>query len=444
MGYMRIAIFTDTYKPEINGIVTSVIQFSDILADEGHEILIFCPKYKKNDFDPRHKNITIKRCYSVNFVNYKDVRLAMPSLISVINDLKKFKPDIVHIQTPMILGIISLLAVKILKLRSILTYHSYIPDFMIYLKPKTLPGVKNFMGQMKGGRSVKKVLRSEIVEDKSKKYFRLKLVDKVGDLSEEVSKGDRQTSDKIAWELTRKLYNRGNLVLTPSSALKRELKMNGVRTRVEVLSNGIDLDYFKEKDSYEPTKKLIIAGRVGFEKNIDIVVKAVNLAAKKIPDLRLDIIGDGPATKDLKTLVQDLGCRKNVRFLGFIPREDLRNIYCKYDAFITASTMETQGLVILEAMSAGLPALGVNKLAVPDLIEHGINGYISKPFDEKEMANHIIKLYKDPERLKAFGEKSIELAKKHDVKKCSKKLIKFYEEISKRRIHAGTEAVKIK
>lgn len=447
MEYMRIAIFTDTYKPQTDGIITSIIQFSGILADEGHEIMIFCPKYKKNDVDPKHKNITIKRYYSVSFVNYKHARVALPSLITMLKDLRKFKPDVVHVQTPLIIGIVSLFAAKILRLKNIQTYHSYIPDFMVYVKPKTLPGMQKFIGQVRGNGSIgsiKKALRSEIVEDKGSKFIGFKLVDKIGDLSEEVSKGDQKMADKIAWELTRKVYNRANLVLTPTNALKKEIEKHGVKKRIEVLSNGIDLDYFKKKNDYVPRKNLIHVGRIGFEKNVEVVIKAISIAAKDMPGIKLDIVGTGPAEKKLNEIVNALGVKKNVRFLGFIPREKLKDLYCKYDAFITASTMETQGLVILEAMSAGLPAIGVDKLAVPDMIKHEVNGYISKPYNEKEMAKNILKLYRDPSRLQSFGEQSLELAKKHDVKKCAEKLLEYYKEYAKRRTHARAKAVKVK
>lgn len=443
---MKIAIFTDTYKPEINGIVTSVVQFSEILADEGHEVLIFCPKYKKNDIDPDHKNIKVKRYYSVSFVNYKQQRVSLPSLVSMIKDLRSFSPDVVHIQTPLILGIVSLLAVKILRLKNIQTYHSYIPDFMIYLKPKTLPGIKNYIGQKKGLGNIKKALRSEmVVEDRGKnQYIGLKLVDKVGDLSEEIKKGDTQMTDKVAWELTRRVYNKANLVLTPSNALKKELVKNGVKRRVEVLSNGIDLEYFKKKDNYSPKSKLIHVGRIGFEKNIDVVIRAIKIVERKVPGIKLDIMGDGPAKKTLEKMVSDMGLSKNVKFWGFVPRENLQHLYSEYDAFVTASTMETQGLVILEAMSVGLPILGVDKLAVPDIVEHNVNGYISKPFDEKGLAGNILRLYQDPSRLEAFGKESIDLAQKHDVKSCAKKLIKIYEKLSGRSEDARTQTVKVK
>lgn len=104
---------------------------------------------------------------------------------------------------------------------------------------------------------------------------------------------------------------------------------------------------------------------------------------------------------------------------------------CEYYFFAMASTVETQGIVILEAMASGLPVLGVNKLAVPEVIKNGKNGYISEPFDADEMAKNMIKMLKSDKKLEQFGKYSLEIAKSHEISKCKDRLLQTYEKVAK-------------
>ena len=130
---MRIAFFTDTYLPEINGVVTSLESHSRLLAARGHEILIVCPKYRKPALYavPR---VQVKRYRSFSFVTNKDTRVALPSMASVARLLRRFRPDVVHVHTPLSIGVIGLVAARMMRLPTVQTYHTYIPDFMTYVE----------------------------------------------------------------------------------------------------------------------------------------------------------------------------------------------------------------------------------------------------------------------------------------------------------------------
>ena len=127
-------------------------------------------------------------------------------------------------------------------------------------------------------------------------------------------------------------------------------------------------------------------------------------------------------------MTQKLELEKNIRFLGRKEHTKLNKIYKEHDIFITASTVETQGVVILEAMASGLPIIGVKKLAIPDLVKNNVNGYVTKPFDEQEMSEKIRILYEDGKLRKDFGKNSTELVIEHDVKNVIEKLEKIYFE----------------
>lgn len=430
---MRIAYLTDTYLPETNGIVTSIHNFTENLAAAGHEILIIAPKYdRKHDHPP--ENITIKRYPGFSFASNKNTKIAYPYVTSIISDLREFGPDIIHIQTPMSIGVAGLMAAKILKIPSIQTYHSYIPDFMTYLSPYNLLGMGKAGDAIASTKVVKKIIESnaykkleEINDDMLK---RSEIIRGLRKLSRKFTRrSERTLSDRFAWDFTRFLYGKSDIVLTPSKVLAHLLIRHKVPVPVYDMSNGIEFQFFHSKKDYHIRNKMIYVGRLGLEKGVDVVVKAFALAHEKNPKLHLDIYGEGPAKNDLVKLVGKLGIQDSVAFTGFVSRKIIKKTLKQNDFFVTASTMETQGLVILEAMAAGLPVIGVDALAVPELVHNEVNGYLVEPGNVKQMAEAMIKLTESAKRNKQFGEKSLEMAEVHDLPNCAAKLERVYEEL---------------
>ncbi len=430
---MKIAILTDTYSPEINGIVTSILNFTENLARDGHEILIIAPKYNRKH-DPKIENIIIKRYPSFSFASNKETRVAYPSIVGIIGDLRKFKPDIIHIQTPMSIGVVGVMAAKILGIKSIQTYHTYIPDFMVYLSPYNLLGFDRAASSLASSKVVRKIIESEsykLLDETAvniqKKSEVIRILNKL--VKRLRRKRSQKFSDRFAWDFTRFLYGKSDIVLTPSIALSKLLTRHGMKVPVYDLSNGIEYNQIEKKVDYRIRNRMVHVGRLGLEKGIDVVIKAFATALKTNPNLTLDICGDGPAMSKLIKLSESLGIEKNVNFLGFVPRNKVKKLLKRYDFFVTASTIETQGLVVLEAMAAGLPVLGVDALAVPELVINNKNGYLTKPGDTKGMAVAMLKLVTDSGRNKKFGQFSLEIAETHDLTHCAEKLENIYSEL---------------
>src|SRR5690606_21390341 len=158
---------------------------------------------------------------------------------------------------------------------------------------------------------------------------------------------------KIILKICNNLYDRCDLVISPSHLLKKQLLEFGIKKPITVVSNGMDLKRFKGeiKTLNTDAPKLLHVGRISYEKNCDGVIKAFSKVLEKIPKASLTIIGDGPAIPSLRKQAESLKILDKVDFKGFLPNTELHNHYPNYDAFITASTMETQGLVILEAIA---------------------------------------------------------------------------------------------
>jgi glycosyltransferase involved in cell wall biosynthesis len=379
---MNIAIFSDSFYPKIDGLTITLLNFIRLLPEKGHKIKLYVPSYGDLELKNLHENISLERHISFKLIGYPQFRLAIPVPQKISESLKIFKPDIIHFHTPGTLGIIGINFAEKHNIPLIGTYHTYLPGFLICISP------------------IKKI-------DKSDK---------------------KDLSKKIVWRLSNRLYNKCDLVTVPSESLKDVLKENGLKTRIVPLSNGLNLEDFSTKNKYGRKCRLLHVGRMSYEKSVDVIIKSVGILSKEFPDISLSLVGEGPALKSLQLLTEVLGIEKNVHFLGFVEHSKLGSVYNEHDIFITASTIETQGVVILEAMASGLPIVGVNKLAIPDCVKNNINGYITKPFDEIEMAEKIKILYLDSKLRKDFGKKSSEMIKEHDVKNTVEKLENIYFE----------------
>jgi glycosyltransferase involved in cell wall biosynthesis len=322
-----------------------------------------------------------------------------------------------------------------MRLPIVQSYHTYIPDFMQYVEVQRLLRLDDLQERVVNSLIFERMFESgtwrrlsragetprQALEDTAKVVSSV-----LGELPPEERV---QLSARVAWQYTRTIYNRGAAVLTPSMTLKRELEEHGVTVPVEYLSNGIDTSLVRPKTSYAPTGRLVHAGRLGPEKNVDVVLRAFALLADRCPGCTLDVIGDGPARDSIERLASRLGLRDRVRMLGFMDRAHLARAYADYDAFVTASTIETQGIVLLEAMSAGLPVVGVDALALPELVRHQRDGIIVEPGDVDALASAMERLLGDEDLRARFGKACREDVRPHALESVVTRLEGIYREI---------------
>jgi len=428
---VRIAIFTDTYLPEVNGVVTSLEAHSRLLAARGHDVLIFCPRYAGGATHGT-PGVHVKRYASFGFITNQETRIALPSARSIAGTLRRFDADVVHIHTPLSIGVTGLAAARMLHVPNVQTYHTYIPDFMVYLEPQRLLRLDTLQERVTDSLVFDRMFRSDTWQ----------LLVRTRGEGEEALEGVRRAvraalggrepderlvlSARVAWRYTRALYNRADVVLTPSTALRHELMRHGITVPVEYLSNGIDRRLVAAKRDYRLTGRLLHAGRLGHEKNVDQAIRAFAQVLKPYPDHTLDIVGDGPAREGLERLAARLGLADRVRMRGFMDRRALGRIYRDYDAFITASTIETQGIVLLEAMTAGLPIVGVRALAVPELVRDGRDGLVVAPGDEDAFAQAIERLLTDESLRARFGAACREDVRPHALESVVSRLEDTY------------------
>ena len=371
---MKIAYFTDTFVPDINGVVTSILNSSERLAKKGHQIYIFAPKPKDKSSIILGKNITIYYYPRLKLTKYPDFQFAVPNF-DLAMKIRRIRPDVIHIHTPAFMGGMALMLAKLFNILTISTYHTFLPDFLEFAPfPKKISTSK--------------------------------------------------AAHRLTWAFTRRFYNRCDIVTTPSIAMKQELEKHGIKRPVVFLSNGVDLNKFRPQDCKKSGNTILHVGRISYEKNIDVLIKAFSLLKNK--KSKLLIAGKGPAFDDLKKLVHSLNLFDRVIFLGPIKHDDLPKLYCTGDLFATASTVETEGIVILEAIACGLPIVGVNALALPYIIEHGKSGFLAQPGDEVQIAQFMQKMLDDKKLRETVSASGLKNIKKYSLDSVIADVEKIY------------------
>ncbi len=306
---LRVGLFTEVYHPVVNGVVTAVDTLRAYLTDLGHEVTVFTPRHPEARYDAG-----VVRIPSLPLPTQSDYRLTVPVLRRSEIARRVAQLDVLHLHSPFVTGWMGLRYARRYGHPTVYTYHTQLEAYAHYVP----------------------------FEARATRY--------------------------AASELTRRFANAVAAVIVPTSAMEQRLHELGVDGRIEVLPSGIDVDFFsrgrrceelRERMGARAADRLYLAvGRLAREKNLHIVIEA--LAAVRSQSVRLAFIGDGPDRDALEALVRDRGLEERVRFLGALPRRSLPDFYASADGFLFPSMTETQGLVQVEALAAGLPVFAAD------------------------------------------------------------------------------------
>ncbi len=344
---MRIALFTETFIPKVDGIVTTLCQTVKQLESLGHEVLIFAPD---GGFDRFLQSRIVGSKGHALFL-YPELRLAFPHA-SMRQAIVEFRADIIHVVDPALLGVAGLYYGGgknggALRLPLVISYHTDLPKYL--------------------------------------HYYRLSFM------------------ERWVWPILRQRHNRATVNLCTSVAMVEQLQQHGIE-RLGLWPGGVDTDRFqRDSRSQEMRARLteghpedplfLYVGRLSAEKEIERL-KPVLLAN---PKARLALIGDGPHHKNLQQHFAGLP----VHMAGFLHGEELAQAYASSDIFIMPSRSETLGLVILEAMSSGLPVVAARAGGIPEMIQDGVSGFLFD--DEAEAIAAIHQLLAEPTFRESIG-----------------------------------------
>src|SRR3989338_526403 len=368
---MKIVFFTDTYMLQINGVVSSIDSYSKELRRRGHDVYNFCPRSPEYNI----RNKYIQTCASTSFKSYPGYRIGAP-LVWMIKDVIKTNGfDIIHSHSPASMGFAGLYMSRHCKIPLIASYHTHLPDYAHY------------------------IYKSNI-----------KLIEKL--------------TKKFIWKVCRYYYNRANHVITPSEGMRNILRRHGIKKPMTVIPTGIEIKKIstskkklREKYNIARNKKIILhVGRITREKNIPAIIKAV-----KDTDTDLYITSGGPYMEKIKELVHQENMDEKIKFLGFVSRKKLDELYRLSDAFIMASKTETQGLVLLEAIRGGLPIVVLKAPVIADFVKQNKIGYVAS--NVRDMSKKINMVVKNGN----FKEQQKQTLEKYDIRKLTDDLVRVYE-----------------
>lgn len=378
---MKIAMFSDTYFPQTNGVVMAIYNFSKELSRRGHEVHVFAPSGGDHE-GSRENGIKVHEFPSTTFRRYSEYEIVYPvPIFKATSEFIRTDFDIIHSHTMFTMGMRAYIMSKLFRKPLLGSFHTLISEFT--------------------------------------KYITKKMEDKVR---------------RLSWLSSRWYYDRRCDAFTvPTDSTKDVLRENKFKSRIYTLPNGIDPDtegelrpeFVREKHGIsEDEKMLLYFGRLSIEKRVEDLIRAMQHLGK---DKKLVICGKGPYKERLEELAKDID--GEIIFTGYVSEELKGSYYNAADVFVFPSVGDTQGIVLLEAMKYGSPIVSVNAQGIIDLVKDGENGLLASPQDPEDLAINIEKLAGGAKLQKKFVEKSKEVLYEYSWENATDKLEGIYERV---------------
>lgn len=341
---LRIAIFSDSALPILNGVSVSIDTLIHGLRDAGHSVHLFtaaAPGYRDPDSNT-YRTLAFESPWT------KGYPLAVPPFLPLLRKFRRHEFDLIHTHTPFTLGFVGLRWAQSHEIPIVSTYHTLYDRYAHYIP--YFP----------------------------RRYVRFKMA--------------KHTSF---------YYGSVDHVIVPSHAAYRWLRRHSVATPATIIPTsrriGAELDRteMRRKLGFSPDQKVLLyVGRLAKEKNLSVLFDMAARVFKEDPEARLCMVGDGPYRSECDEMVRQLGIGDRVRFMGFLPRPSVDEVYAASDLFVFASVTETQGLVVQEAMAYGLPSVVVAGGGAGEAVENHVNGFIVRN-DAHSFADCVLRLFAD-------------------------------------------------
>ena len=368
---MRIAFFTETFLPATDGVVTRLRHTIEELLNLGDEMLVIAPKYGEGPGS--YEGVPIHRVSSVPFPPYPQIKLA-PINPGVGAALRGFGPDLIHAVNPFILGWGAPFYSQRLNVPLVASYHTNVAAYA--------------------------------------SFYKLGLFDRI-----------------TLWH-TRRLHNKAALNLCTSEATRRYLAEEGIQ-RLRLWPQGVDARRFHpdkfSKDwrvrltnGHPADRLLLYVGRLGHEKDIG----RLRVVLREVPGVRLALVGDGPARRDLE---QEYANTPTV-FTGALQGEELAAAFASADAFVFPSTTETLGIAMIEALASGLPVLAARTGATGEVVSDGETGLLYDPRSDADLVAAVGRLVSDDGLRAEMGHQARAAAEKRDWGSSTRTLRRYYEQ----------------
>jgi 1,2-diacylglycerol 3-alpha-glucosyltransferase len=424
---MRIGLFTDTYRPSINGIVFVVESLKKHLEAEGHEVFVFCParsirpSQQAIRFDEDEHVIRFPSIKGAFYDDYDTSLFFPPRVLSQVRDLNL---DVIHFFTPGQVGMMGAFAAYKTNTTLIAQHCTDLRQYVEHYRDGSLlPGLLALIALLPftvkvDGKDIREIM----------KLYRPR-------------RARVQWNIDIVEKMVTLVYSKCDGVIALSRKSKAQLESwqtdNKYKYDVTLMPNGVDalpapsetqLASFRKKYGIKETDEVFgFVGRLGAEKNLAVLVSALELVLQSRPNARLLFVGDFEYRETLEQIAADSHCPPgSIVFTGRLPREKLGTVYSAMDVFVFPSLTDTQGWVIHEAAHAGLPLVLVDT-ELSEVLTPGANGLYANNSAE-DIARTVVELLADDKKRKAYGIEGQRLANTYTEQEQVQKLAAFYQQ----------------
>jgi glycosyltransferase involved in cell wall biosynthesis len=353
MSVIRVAFFADILIREFDGASHTIHELIDRIDRDHFKFRFFCGTLPKHSM-----NHEIEKIPSLSIPFNKTYRIALPATVKkkILTSLNEFRPDVIHITTPSLLGFFAIRYAKARNIPVISIYHTHFIAYTDYYITKS------------------KVLNTVI--------------------------------RKTILKLMQQFYNQCDMVYVPTTVISKELEKNGIREQLlKIWPRGINKNIFHpgqnlsaeishviEKDK----PNILFVSRLVWEKNLKTLIRIYNEAMKSAKEYNIIVAGDGVAMDDLKMAMP------NARFTGHLDRQTLAGLYAASDVFLFTSVTETYGNVVTEAMACGIPCVIAHGGGSASLVKNGVTGFLVDPDDVSGYISKIDIIVNEPDLKNQF------------------------------------------
>ncbi|UER67628.1 glycosyltransferase [Borrelia sp. BU AG58] len=379
---MRIAIFTDTYLPDKNGVATSVRQIKEGFEKKGHTVYIFCPNSRREILGENN----VYRCLSIKLNHKVDARIAFPNKSRIRKIICKYQPEIIHTHSEFTMGKIGKRLALELNIPIVHTNHTMWDFYLHYL------GILKYL----------------------------------------------TNPDKIM----KKFYDQIHHFIYPSIKAKDKYFKLSKQSDYKIIPNGVDRDLFikqidksREKEILskygiiENDRVIVFVGRLNKEKNIHLLIEHLKDFLVDNKNYKLILIGKGREESAIKRFRQKFGLEKQIILIGTIPWEEMYYYYRASDVFASLSRSEVYPMTVIEALTAGAPAVLINDVIYKDVILQGKNGFLIDNYGD--IHKYIDEITGDEEKLRAFKKNTEETSPAFSSLFFIERIEEYYSEIIK-------------
>jgi glycosyltransferase involved in cell wall biosynthesis len=375
---LRIALFSDSYLPILNGVSVSIDLLIKELRRQGHSVHLFTSRCSRHrDTDPNvHRFPALPTPWTKNYP------LAIPPFYPMLREFRRHTFDIIHSHTPFTIGFVGLRWAQSHGIPIVATYHTLYDKYVHYVPffPKW--------------------------------YVRYKTA-----------------------KHTHFYFSSVQHVITPSEPAMKWLKRHSVHVPMTVVPTGVpkpialDRSECRRRLGIQPEDQvLLFVGRIAREKNMLTLIKAAALVMKQNPRVRLVLVGDGPSRGDCEKVVRELNVGDKVIFAGYVEKESVGDYYAAADIFVFASMTETQGLVLIEAMSYGLPGVVVQGGGAAESVVDNENGFVVRN-DAEVFADRVLALLSDDARYARFSRQAHKTAEQFSPEVTGARVVEVYRSV---------------